>query len=165
MKAPARWSHWLLVALALPPPWPLSAQRPGQPFTPPLKNFTVPVPAFAFGTGAQKSNNRDGGLVVFLGGLGDLERIDYARLPPGALVAQDSTARQQGYRNALDAMVRANHADGSNPTRLTNHPAEDRFPDRDGNWEIYVMNADGTGLVNVTANPAVDVEPHWRPKK
>jgi len=27
------------------------------------------------------------------------------------------------------------------------------------------MNADGTGLVDVTANPATDVEPHGRPRK
>jgi len=27
------------------------------------------------------------------------------------------------------------------------------------------MNADGTGLVAVTTNPATDVAPHWRPRK
>jgi len=27
------------------------------------------------------------------------------------------------------------------------------------------MNADGTGLVDVTADPATDVEPHGRPRK
>jgi len=27
------------------------------------------------------------------------------------------------------------------------------------------MNADGTGHVTVTANPATDVAPHWRPRK
>ena len=34
---------------------------------------------------------------------------------------------------------------------------------RDGNGEIYVMNADGTGLTNLTQNPAEDQEPTWSP--
>jgi dipeptidyl aminopeptidase/acylaminoacyl peptidase len=34
---------------------------------------------------------------------------------------------------------------------------------RDGNPEIYVMNADGTGQVNLTNNPAYDVGPSWLP--
>ena len=32
---------------------------------------------------------------------------------------------------------------------------------RDVNLEIYVMNADGTGLTNVTRNPADDLSPDW----
>jgi TolB protein len=34
---------------------------------------------------------------------------------------------------------------------------------RDGNNEIYVMNGDGTGLTNLTNNPADDVVPTWSP--
>src|SRR2546430_2609261 len=34
---------------------------------------------------------------------------------------------------------------------------------RDGNWEIYLMHADGTGLVNLTNNPAQDEWPAWSP--
>ncbi|HEY9283827.1 MAG TPA: DUF4214 domain-containing protein, partial [Pyrinomonadaceae bacterium] len=34
---------------------------------------------------------------------------------------------------------------------------------RDGNAEIYVMNGDGTGLTNLTNNPAQDVTPVWSP--
>jgi TolB protein len=34
---------------------------------------------------------------------------------------------------------------------------------RDGNNEIYVMNGDGTGLTNLTNNPADDIEPAWSP--
>ena len=35
--------------------------------------------------------------------------------------------------------------------------------DRDGNYEIYVMNADGSGLTRLTDNPAVDMSPAWSP--
>jgi Tol biopolymer transport system component len=32
-----------------------------------------------------------------------------------------------------------------------------------GQNDIYLMNADGTGIVNLTNNPAVDGEPAWSP--
>jgi Tol biopolymer transport system component len=35
--------------------------------------------------------------------------------------------------------------------------------DRDGNWEIYVMNADGSGQTRLTFNAAADTEPAWSP--
>jgi TolB protein len=34
---------------------------------------------------------------------------------------------------------------------------------RDGNWEIYVMNADGSGQTNLTNSSAMDISPAWRP--
>jgi hypothetical protein len=34
---------------------------------------------------------------------------------------------------------------------------------RDGNWEIYVMNADGSGVTRLTNNPAEDDLPSWSP--
>ena len=59
------------------------------------------------------------------------------------------------------------NADGSNVTRLTNHPESDRSPawspdgrriaftsDRDGNDDIYVMNADGSNVTRLTNHPA-----------
>lgn len=33
--------------------------------------------------------------------------------------------------------------------------------DRDGNWEIYTMNADGSNETNITNNPAQDEKPSW----
>lgn len=62
-------------------------------------------------------------------------------------------------------------ADGSgNEVQLTSHPARDFLPawspdgsriafttDRDGNEEVYVMNADGSDPVNLTRHPASDV--------
>ena len=35
--------------------------------------------------------------------------------------------------------------------------------DRDGNYEIYVMNADGSGQARVTRDDAIDTAPHVRP--
>ncbi len=68
------------------------------------------------------------------------------------------------------------NTDGTNPIRLTNHPAADEMPclspdwkkiafmsDRDGNREIYVMNADGTNPVNLTNHPEWDMSPCWSP--
>jgi Tol biopolymer transport system component len=34
---------------------------------------------------------------------------------------------------------------------------------RDGNWEVYVMNADGSGQRNLTRNAALDNRPAWSP--
>lgn len=61
-------------------------------------------------------------------------------------------------------------------TRLTNDPAGDFgsawspdgttiafHSDRDGDFEIYVMDADGAGLAPLTDEPAADVAPAWSP--
>jgi Tol biopolymer transport system component len=68
------------------------------------------------------------------------------------------------------------NADGTNLTRLTNHPASDDAPvwspdgariafasDRDGSWEIYVMNADGTNVVRRTFSASYSGDPYWSP--
>jgi Tol biopolymer transport system component len=34
---------------------------------------------------------------------------------------------------------------------------------RDGNWEIYIMATDGSGLANLTNDPADDQVPFWYP--
>jgi TolB protein len=34
---------------------------------------------------------------------------------------------------------------------------------RDGNWEIYVMDADGSNQQRLTINPAGDYWPSWGP--
>lgn len=64
--------------------------------------------------------------------------------------------------------------DGTNVQCLTDHAANDSFPDwshdgrqiafaseRDGNPEIYVMNADGTNVQRLTDHAARDLLPTW----
>jgi Tol biopolymer transport system component len=61
-------------------------------------------------------------------------------------------------------------------TSLTNNPGRDAKPvwspdgkklafvsSRDGNWEIYTMNADGSEQTNLTHEPSRDSEPAWSP--
>jgi TolB protein len=68
------------------------------------------------------------------------------------------------------------NADGSDPTNLTNHPAPDFASSwrsdgprltfdtsRDGNWEVYSIQLDGTDVVRLTTNSADDESPAWRP--
>ncbi|MBI1742632.1 PD40 domain-containing protein [Candidatus Acetothermia bacterium] len=69
------------------------------------------------------------------------------------------------------------NASGAAQTRLTHLPeSEETSPvlspdgskiafasNRDGNIEVYLINADGTGLVNLTNNQANDYQPTWSP--
>src|SRR5918992_4356015 len=67
------------------------------------------------------------------------------------------------------------------PLRLTDHPADDSGPawspfdvaapdgqrlafesNRDGDYEIYAMRPDGSGVTRVTSNSATDANPAWR---
>jgi hypothetical protein len=83
------------------------------------------------------------------------------------------------------------NVDGTGQVRLTNSPGNEGGPgpiievddndgesipswspdgrkiavasNRDGNWEIYVVNADGSGSQRLTNNPAADLRPRWSP--
>ena len=69
------------------------------------------------------------------------------------------------------------NANGANLINLTQHLKSDRSPswspdgtriafssDRDGDYEIYVMNADGTHPIQLTDDPwASDFGPAWSP--
>lgn len=89
--------------------------------------------------------------------------------PDGQSLAFYSAGRQE------DLFVTRN--DGTNRRRLTNDPARDRgpswapggrriafFSDRTGSYEIWTVNADGTGLTQVTNSPGANRSaPFWSP--
>lgn len=67
-------------------------------------------------------------------------------------------------------------AGGGGPTRLTDHPEDDAYPAwspdgtclafesrRDGDWGLYVMNADGGGLVKLADSVGWGSGPSWSP--
>ena len=78
------------------------------------------------------------------------------------VVNDDGTTRRQLTAGSYNDAHPAWSPDGSKIAFAT---------DRDGNWEIYVMNADGTGQTNLTNNPASDCNflggggpgPSWSP--
>jgi Tol biopolymer transport system component len=74
----------------------------------------------------------------------------------------------------MPAAGEACRPDCTTATRLTTNPAIDTSPawlgtriafasTRDGNSEIYVMNADGTAVTRLTTNPASDAAPAGSP--
>lgn len=73
-----------------------------------------------------------------------------------------------------DGKIVVMNADGSDPVVLTQQ--EDRMPSwspdgtkiafvsiRTGTWELYVMNADGTGQMRLTDNYRAEAAPAWSP--
>ncbi len=71
-------------------------------------------------------------------------------VPPGG--AQERTVKQSTAKNVEPE----NH--------IPDPPGKIAFAsDRDGNFEIYVMNADGGGLTRVTDNVGEDTHPTWSP--
>ena len=100
-------------------------------------------------------------------------------LPPGSKIAFTSN-------RDFDHEVYVMDADGSNQINLSNNRAldpslagldDDNYPEwsldgteiafasnRDGNWEIYVMDADGSHQINLTNNPADEWAPSWSPQ-
>jgi Tol biopolymer transport system component/tRNA A-37 threonylcarbamoyl transferase component Bud32 len=91
--------------------------------------------------------------------------------PDGELIAFHS------YTAETPSEIYVVKADGTEVWRLTNNSWSDGSPswspdgkriafdsDRDGDWEIYIMNADGSGQVNLTNSPdTADHLPAWEP--
>jgi TolB protein len=96
------------------------------------------------------------------------ERVDFAPAwsPDGRWIAYTSREVDQSETDILRM-----NADGSQQVNLTGHAADDRWPswspdgqwivfstDRTGYYEVYVMQADGSGPVNLSQSPgSVDV--------
>jgi TolB protein len=90
--------------------------------------------------------------------------------PDGAWIAYDCFPEEVDY----DAEICVVAASGGKPVNLTRSRGDDYgaewSPDgsmlaftsvRDGDAEIYVMNADGSGQVRLTGDPAWDTDPAW----
>lgn len=76
----------------------------------------------------------------------------------------------------LDVQAALKGKADANPLRLTNNPAVDVpagwspdgtrllfLSERDGNPDVYIMNADGSGQTRLTTDPALDYYPAWSP--
>jgi len=71
-----------------------------------------------------------------------------------------------------DSFICVMDHDGSHKKKLTKGASPCWSPDgqkiafaaeRDGNWDIFYMNADGTDITRLTTHPAEDVYPSWSP--
>ena len=92
------------------------------------------------------------------------EYTDCSRNP-----AEGAETDQQGWvvevvKVSVEGSSAAAQAPSSQPSAPT--PEEERIAfqsDREGNWEIYVMNADGSDVTRLTDNLADDFFPSWSP--
>jgi Tol biopolymer transport system component len=102
--------------------------------------------------------------------VGVISAVDWS--PEGSWIAFVYTLGEgDNLRQAIYAM----HPNGSGTQLLTDeglnaHPSwspdgsQIAFAsDREGNWEIFIMNADGSGVRRVTLFAARDEQPAWRP--
>ena len=93
--------------------------------------------------------------------------------PDGAQIAYESFASADAQKE-----IYLKESDGTSPEiNLTNNPASDSAPAwspdgsqiafqsfRDGVWQIYIMNADGSSSTKISSNPGQNnYEPLWRP--
>jgi TolB protein len=128
----------------------------------------------------------EGVYVINADGSGQRKLTDDAELAPPDWSPDGRTIAFQSLRDG-NSEIYVMNADGSGQRNLTRSPATDSFfPDiqartaqhsawspngrtivfvsnRGGNRDIYVMNADGSGLQRLTRNPKSDDDPVWSP--
>jgi TolB protein len=103
---------------------------------------------------------------------GDPQVIGHGEYPTWALGGQLAF---KGWGEPQDLGIRFSPPDLSDPVELTNNDTDTApavSPDgkqiafmsrRDGNWNIYIVNSDGSGLSQLTDDPAEDGLPTWSP--
>jgi len=95
--------------------------------------------------------------------------VDYGRSPDWSPVGS------QIVYNYGD-IYKVPHDGSSEPTRLAPHPAHDTLPafspgggkivfssNRDGDYDLHIMDADGDNVRQLTNNPGDDTPPDWQP--
>ena len=139
---PLRTTSILALCIILVPTGAHSAQRPGEPYESPFHDFSVVIPAFAFGTHVQKDNDKTAEMLSVLGDMGDVRLIDYQRLPPGFPPPADSAMMHDFGQEVLDDLLRAN------PGAILN---EERIPiDTQDTWFALVTFTHGSRVVDST---------------
>jgi Tol biopolymer transport system component len=148
----------------------------------------VPTQLTSVGNNHSPEWSPDGTSIVFLTDRDGMTEV-YTMNPDGSAPTRLTTNGDDEYqpswspdgsqiafaRNARDIVVMS--ADGTNPVALIAGSSDENLlpkwsPDgsrlafvsnRDGNYEIYVMNADGSNQTNISNNTASDHFPYWQP--
>jgi len=94
--------------------------------------------------------------------------------PDGEKIAYASTRDGNWEIYVMDVEQALHAANGIILQRLTNHESDDLSPvwspdgtriafasERDGDWDIYVMDADGSNLYQLTNSPGIETKPSW----
>ena len=90
---------------------------------------------------------------------------DFGSLTTRTVGTAQSPVLSSGYGSIVIGVAGATFSDISQ-SYVTKNLANTRIAfhsSRDGNYEIYVMNADGTGQTRLTSNTTYDVSPSWSP--